>query len=131
MGLFKKKKQVAKTNKTASENNETAKLKLFVTIVNKGLADPVAKLFQSAGSSAQFIERGNGTASKEIRDILGIEDTSKDIIFAIITEERAQEVKPDLQAFFKANKYNKGIGFIIPMTSLIGVKLYQFLTDSL
>ena len=130
MALFKSKKK--KEEKTTSENNNEniQKLVVFVTIVNHGLADPVAKLFQNAGSNVQFIERGNGTASKEIRDILGIEDTAKDLIFSIIREDKAKEIKPDLLAFFKANKYNKGIGFTIPMTSIIGVKLYQFLTDA-
>ena len=39
--------------------------------------------------------------------------------------------KKELEAFFKVSKRNRGIGFSIPMTSLIGMKLYQFLVDTL
>ena len=107
------------------------KLSIFITIVNHGLAGPIIKLFEHAGVSAQFIQRGNGTATRQIRDILGIEDTGKDIVISIIKKDKIADVKPDLLAFFSASKYNKGIGFSIPMTSMIGIKVYQFLADSL
>ena len=126
-----KKKPSKKPSNLVEEREDLKKLSVFVVVVNRGLADPICKLFQHAGSNAQFIQRGNGTAIKEIRDILGIEDTSKDIIFSIIKKEAIEELKPELNAFFMASKYNKGIGFSIPMTSIIGVKLYQFFTDSL
>ena len=127
---FLKKKKVEQTpNATPQTNFE--KMSIFVTIVNHGLADPIVKLFENNGVSAQFIQRGNGTASKEIRDILGIEDTGKDIIISIIKKENIKDLKQELLAFFRASKYNKGIGFSIPMTSMIGIKVYQFLANSL
>ena len=130
MALIKKKP--SKTQSNLVENQpDLKKLSLFIVVVNRGLANAICKIFQNAGSNAQFIQRGNGTAIKEIRDILGIEDTAKDIVLALIKKDSIEEVKPELNAFFLASKYNKGIGFSIPMSSIIGVKLYQFLTDSL
>ena len=126
-----KKKTGKKPSNLVEEQENLKKLSVFVVVVNRGLAGAICKIFQNSGSNAQVIQRGNGTASKEIRDILGIEDTGKDIIFSIIKRDSVPEVKPELKAFFKASKYNKGIGFSIPMSSIIGVKLYQFLTDSL
>ena len=66
-----------------------------------------------------------------MRDILGIEDNGKEIIISLIPNERIEEAKNELEAFFKVNKRNRGIGFSIPMTSLIGMKVYQFLTDKI
>lgn len=126
-----KKKPSKKPSNLVENQPDLKKLSIFVVVVNRGLGDAICKLFQTAGSNAQFIQRGNGTAIKEIRDILGIEDTGKDIVFAIIKRDAIENVKPELNAFFMASKYNKGIGFSIPMSSIIGVKIYQFLTDSL
>lgn len=127
MALFKKK--IEETDKVKEEQKE--KLSIFVTIVPRGQGHPVSKLFYLGGSNAQFIESGEGTAVKAIRDILGIEDNSKDIIFSIIPNNKIEDMKRELEAFFRASKRNKGIGFSIPMTSLIGMKVYQFLTATI
>lgn len=125
------KKPSKKPSNLIEKQEDLKKLCIFIVVVNRGLAKPISKIFQTYGSNAQFIQRGYGTASKEIRDILGIEDTSKDIVLSIIRKDKVEDVKPELNAFFHVNKYNRGIGFSIPMTSIIGVKLYQFLTDAL
>lgn len=124
MALFKKKPETVE--KPKAEVNE--KLSIFITVVPKGQGHAVTKLFYLGGSNAQYIELGEGTAVEEIRDILGIEDNSKEIIFSIIPNSKIDNMKKELEAFFLASNKNKGIGFSIPMTSLIGMKVYQFLT---
>ena len=104
---------------------------MFVTIVNKGQGNFVLKLFESEGANAQFIQHGEGTAQKEIRDILGIEDNSKEIIISLIQNDKIPSASKELEAFFKISKKNRGIGFAIPMTSIIGMRIYQFLSDSI
>ena len=104
---------------------------MFITIVNRGQGNFVLKLFESEGANAQFVQYGEGTAQKEIRDILGIEDNSKEIIISLISQDKIDSAKRELEAFFKVSKRNRGIGFSIPMTSLIGMTFYQFLVDTL
>ena len=130
--FFNKKKTLENVNNANNLSaNTTKKLLMFVTIVNRGQGNFVLKLFESEGANAQFVEYGEGTAQKEIRDILGIEDNSKEIIISIISEDKIESAKKELEAFFKVSKRNRGIGFSIPMTSIIGMKIYQFLTDTL
>ena len=131
MKLFKKAKNEVNTNKSEANTEDIKKLLLFITIVNRGQGNFVLKLFESEGANAQFIQYGEGTAQKEIRDILGIEDNSKEIIVSLISQDKIESAKKELDAFFKVSKRNRGIGFSIPMTSLIGMKLYQFLIDTL
>lgn len=132
MAIFGKKKN--ETNKTAEpfeKKKDLEKLSIFVTIVNANLADTITKIFQGVGVSAQFVQRGQGTATKQIKDILGIEDNSKDVVFSIIKQSAIPDAKAELEAFFAASKKNKGIGFTIPMTSVTGVTVYKFLTNTL
>ena len=124
-------KKINKTEKSFEKTNEIKKLCLYVTIVNRGQANAVTSLFQRMGSSMQFVEVGNGTANRNVLDILGIEDNAKEIVFALIKEEFVKDAARELQAFFMASKKNKGIGFKVDLTSMIGVKLYRFLTNSL
>ena len=124
---------IKKSNKTQQpqNNSEQKKLSMFVTIVNKGQGNFVLKLFESEGANAQFVQHGEGTAQKEIRDILGIEDKSKEIIISLIPNDKIASARKELEAFFKVSKRNRGIGFSIPMTSIIGMRIYQFLCDSI
>ena len=130
MPLFKRKKKVNLDPKKIDES-EIKQLVLYVTIINRGLANSIVKIFQNGGSSMQFIERGRGTAAKEIREILGIEDTDKDVVLSVVKQEGLEPIKTELLAFFAASKHNKGVGFAIPMSSTIGVRAYRFLADTL
>lgn len=129
MGFFGKK---SKSNKEAASLASVAdkKLSLFITIVGKGQGQAIIRLFERGGSSAQFIQRGEGTATKEIYSILGVEDNDKDIIFSFISQEKIPDVKTELNAFFLANKKNRGIGFSVPLSSIIGLRVYQFLANT-
>lgn len=131
MGLFKKAKKENTVLKSNVSQTDIKKLSMFITIVNRGQGNFVLKLFESEGANAQFVQYGEGTAQKEIRDILGIEDNSKEIIISLISQDKIDSAKRELEAFFKVSKRNRGIGFSIPMTSLIGMKFYQFLVDTL
>ena len=133
MGFLKKlfpKKELQKTNENVPQSSELVHLSMFVTIVNRGQGNYVAKIFEVEGSNAQFVQYGEGTAQKEVRDILGIEDKTKEIVISLIDNTKIENAKKELEAFFKVNKRNRGVGFSIPMTSLIGMKVYQFLADS-
>lgn len=128
MAIFKKKQT---NNELPSLDNVVQKkLMLFVTIVPKGQSKPVTRIFEQGGSSAQFIQRGEGTAQKEIYNILGIEDVEKDIVFSFISEDKIPDIKNELNAFFLVSKKNRGIGFSIPLSSIIGVRVYQFLANT-
>ena len=116
MGFFKKKKEMRRLASLPESDGEIKKLSLFVTIVSRGQADPVVRLFETLGVSAQF---------------LGIEDDRKSIVFSFIKRDMIPEASKELEAFFLSSPKNKGIGYSIPINSLIGMQLYRFLADTL
>lgn len=111
------------------KTNEIKPLVAFFAIVNQGNAGAVIDIFRRAGSTASFVQMGTGTASKHVRDILGIEDNRKEIVVSIIREELLKEATVELEAFYAASKRNKGIGFSVSLTGLSGVRMYQFLAN--
>ena len=134
MALIKKnkKKKVTDPSKLPyDESNDIKKMSLFITIVNHGQSEAILKLCQQVGCSLQMVQMGQGTAQKQILDILGVTDNKKDIILTLIKKENIPELKVEIEAFFSVNKKNKGIGFSIPLTSVAGIKAYQFLSDCL
>ena len=132
MGLFRRKKETQELKKVAPRyetREDIKKLSLYITIVDKGNSTAIVKLFERIGVSAQFIEMGQGTAIKEIREILGIEDNTKEVIYSFIKQESVNEATKELEAFFMISKRNRGIGFSVPLTSIIGVRVFEFLSN--
>lgn len=129
MTIFKKRdKQI---NELPSlDNIVQKKLSLFITVVNKGQAGPILNIFQRGGASAQIVQSGEGTARKELYDILGIENNLKDVVLSFVSEEKIKDLCIEIEAFFAGNKHNKGISMTIPLSSVIGVRVYQFLADA-
>ena len=111
------------------KTNEIKPLVAYFAIVNQGNANAVIEIFRRAGSNASFVQMGTGTASKHVRDILGIEDNRKEIVVSIIREEKLKDAMTELEAYYAASKRNKGIGFSISLTGLSGVRMYQFLAN--
>ncbi len=128
----KKKPSPKKVNKEPrfEERLDIKKLLLYTIIVPRGQSDNIARLLKTNKSSAQFFQIGEGTASSRIREILDIDDTDKDIIYTIVSEEAAKEIKKELDVFFLVNKKNRGIAYTIPLTTLMGVKMYKFFTQT-
>lgn len=124
-------KKKAIKSKAYDRMNDIKPLVLFVTIVNNGQSTAINRIFEQAGASLQFNQKGIGTAQSDVLSILGITDNHKDIVFSIVKREVVEDLKKELGAFFAANKRNKGISFSIPLTSVAGVRVYQFLSNSL
>ena len=113
------------------QKEDIKKLFVHVTIVPSGQAPSINKLFKSIGVACQFNQKGRGTANRKVREILGIEDNHKDLIISLITENLIERIVKELDAYFAASEKNRGIGFTIPMSSIISTRVYNFLADAL
>lgn len=112
------------------ERPDLKKLKFYIIIVNYGQGQNIIKLLKANHSSAQFVQYGEGTATKQVRSILSIQDNRKEIIYSFMREDLVNDFKKDLDAYFASSKKNAGVGFTIELNTIVGVKLYKFLTQT-
>ena len=63
------------------------KLKMLVTIVNRGKGGFFVDLLENFSINFQCQILGHGTADSEILDVLGLATQQKDIVLSIIKEE--------------------------------------------
>ena len=75
-----------------------------------------------------FITLGQGTASGDILDYLGLESTEKAVIFSVLEEEKWSGIKKDLRQKLQIDAPGEGIAFLVPLSSIGGKKTLQFLT---
>ena len=73
---------------------------------------------------------GHGTADSEMLNYLGLAESDKTVIISFVREDKIKEVLDTLKEKFEKVKNGKGIAYTIPMKSVIGVSIYQFLTNN-
>ncbi len=105
------------------------KLYLMTTIVDRKAAKKYSELYWESGQHVAFVTLGFGTASNDILDYLGMENTEKAVIYSVLEEETWLDVKKQLQRKLKIDAPGGGIAFIVPLSSIGGKKPLQFLLE--
>ncbi len=115
----------------ANSVNEAAikKLKLLITVVDRSKSEFYLDVLSQFEVNCQMVVSGLGTASSEIVDMLGL-NLHKAVLFSVVREDRTEEIMKCLETKFETIKNGKGIAFAVPLSSVIGVNLYQFLSNN-
>ena len=79
--------------------------------------------------NCQLVTGGLGTAGSELAELLGL-NLHKAVILSVIREDETDAVMNCLEEKFETIRGGKGIAFAVPLSSVIGVNLYQFLSDN-
>lgn len=106
------------------------KLMLLFTIVNRNKAEFYVDVLQKFEINMQIILAANGTADNKIQSLLGLTDSEKSVILSVIRRDMCRAALAELEEKFKTVKGGKGIAYTVPMTSTIGVAIYQFLSNN-
>ena len=105
------------------------KLKLLVTVVDRPKGEFYLDVISQFDVNCQLVISGLGTATSDIVDLLGLEP-HKAVILSIVREDLTDTVMETLEDKFATIRNGKGISFAIPLSSVIGVNLYRFLSDN-
>ena len=111
--------------------NESAikKLKLLFTVVDRPKGEFYLDVISQFDVKCQMVVGGMGTANSELVELLGL-NIHKAVILSVIREDMADAVLNCLEDKFATIRNGKGIAFAVPLSSIIGVNLYQFLSDN-
>ena len=105
------------------------KLKLLFTVVDRKKAELYADLLSAYSVNLQIVLPGEGTAKTETLRLLGLDDTARAVIVSVIRDDLAPAIFEMLEEKFRTVRGGKGIAWSVPMTSAVGVAIYQFLSD--
>lgn len=106
------------------------RLKILVTVVNRAKADFYMDHIQSFGVNMQMVVFGHGTAPREIATAMGLADSDRAVIFSVIGENNLRAALDSLDEKFNTIAGGKGIAYTIPMSSIIGKSIFNFLSDN-
>ncbi|MFA5421632.1 MAG: hypothetical protein WC344_02395 [Bacilli bacterium] len=112
------------------QTHPIAKMKFFVVIVNHSHSKEIVRIMNQHEVGLSFITLGRGTGTREIYEILGLSDVRKDIVFSVVKSCNLEAVKAKVAAYFSQAKETKGIAFAVEISSVIGVSIYRYLSNT-
>ena len=115
----------------ANSINESAikKLKLLFTVVDRAKAEFYLDVISQFNVNCQLAMPGMGTAASELVALLGL-NLHKAVVVSVVREDLVEEIMNTLEDKFSTIKNGKGIAFAVPLSSVIGVNMYQYLSDN-
>ena len=115
----------------ANSINESAikKLSLLFTVVERAKGEFYTDVLSQFEVNCQMVLNGKGTANSDLVAMLGL-NINKAIIVSVVREDMIDPIMKCLEEKFETIRQGKGIAFTVPMSSVIGVNMYQFLSNN-
>lgn len=104
------------------------KLKLLFTVVERQKGEFYLDVISQFDVNCQMALSGMGTAASDLVELLGLEP-HKAVILSVVREDKVDEIMNTLEDKFATIRNGKGIAFAVPLSSVIGVNMYRFLSD--
>ena len=105
------------------------KLKLLVTVVDRQKGEFYLDYLSQFEVNLQMLLNGQGTATSEIISLLGL-NNQKAVILSVAREDLVDGIMNGLEDKFRTIKNGQGISFAVPLSSVIGVNLYRFMSNN-
>ena len=125
----KKETKKVTTPKVKKQVSDVKKLKMLITVVDRSKALFYVDLLEQFEVNVQMVMYGKGTANSEMLNLLGIAESDKAVIMSYIREDKVKEALDTLNEKFHKVKNGKGIAYTISLDSIIGVSMYQLLSN--
>lgn len=105
------------------------KLKLIITVVDRAKAEFYLDILSQFEVNFQMVTGGKGTANSEAIEMLGL-NIHKAVILSVVREDMVIPILTCLEEKFETIRNGKGIAIAVPLSGVIGVNMYQFLSNN-
>ena len=105
------------------------KLKLLITVVDRPKGEFYLDVISQFEVNSQLLVGGLGTANLYLVELLGL-NIHKAVILSVAREDQVGPIMDCLEEKFATIKKGKGISFAVPLSSIIGVNAYQYLSNN-
>jgi hypothetical protein len=127
--LIENENQTKKSPARKKQVTSLRKLKLLVTVVDRSKTLFYVDLLEQFEINVQMVLYGRGTANSQMLDLLGLAESEKSVIISYVREDKVKDALETLDEKFKKVKNGKGIAYTVSLDSMIGVSMYQLLSN--
>jgi len=105
------------------------KLKLLFIIVDRNKGELFASLLSEFEINAGVFLTGKGTVNPESLKLTDA-GSPKAVVVATVREDKVDSVLAYIENKFNTIKKGKGVAFTVPLSAIMGVSIYQFLSNT-
>jgi len=92
-------------------------LKMLCIIIDEGFDKKVNNILNKFNIKAKTVSNASGTASQSILNYFGLEETKKELFFAIIPDYLSGKILSKINNEFEIQKEGTGVAFTMPISS--------------
>lgn len=104
-------------------------LSLLVTITDRKTTDAFLRLYETFGVTVSLRTVGQGTAVRETLSTLGLEQSEKAVLLAVVATGVWPRIQRALRRQMRIEVPGTGIAFTVPLSSIGGKRALLFLTE--
>lgn len=108
-----------------------SRLFMMVTIVARNQGEKYLRFYAENKQEVQLVTLGRGTANDDTLDYFGLESREKAVLFSIVTDDRWKSLRRGLVKKMQIEVPGVGVAFLIPLSSIGGAGVFQYLTRNL
>ncbi len=129
MAIRKIEEKAAPSAPVQRQPSNVRKLKLLITVVDRSKTLFYVDLLEQFEVNVQLVLYGRGTANSQMLALLGLAEADKSVIISHIRRDKVKEAMDTLEEKFHKVKNGKGVAFTVSLDSMIGVSMYQLLSN--
>jgi len=132
MALKTKKNNVKTVQKPAfrpyEEENQLRPLKLFIMTIKTNQTNAIQKILDEYETSLTLFMSGEGVSFNSKFEMYNA--SKKSVLFAVVRDDKAEALKRRLDERFNVSKASSGVAIVVSLTSVVGVTIYKFLSNT-
>ena len=106
-----------------------SEINMLMTVTRRSVGRRLLACYEEIGLSSTLCTLAQGTATSETLDYFGLEVTEKMVTLTVVSDDTWKQVKRELEDRFQIDVPGTGIAFLMPLSSVGGKKVLQFLID--
>lgn len=104
------------------------RIKLLITIVDRGLGEEVSKVLREDGVTFNLISPAYCAAGSKLMDYLGLTSLERDLVISVVADHLAHEVLNKILYKFDLDEPSNGLAFTIPISGVSGPLALRYMT---
>ena len=106
-----------------------SEINMLMTVTKRSVGRRMLACYEEIGLSSTLCTLAQGTATSETLNYFGLEVTEKMVTLTVVSDDTWKQVKRELEDRFQIDVPGTGIAFLMPLSSVGGKNVLQFLID--
>ena len=106
-----------------------SEINMLMTVTKRSVGRRLLACYEEIGLSSTLCTLAQGTATSEILDYFGLEVTEKMVTLTVVSDDTWKQVKRELEDRLQIDVPGPGTALLMPLSSVGGKKVLQFLID--